>query len=87
MTEAALAIEVEGLSVAYDGEAVLENVSLRVREGDFLALIGPNGGGKTTLFRSLLGLVTPEAGKRAHIRTGAGSRTPSDRLCSPARAL
>ncbi|MCP5483303.1 MAG: metal ABC transporter ATP-binding protein [Spirochaetales bacterium] len=62
MTEAALAIEVEGLSVAYDGEAVLENVSLRVREGDFLALIGPNGGGKTTLFRSLLGLVTPEAG-------------------------
>ena len=62
MDAVAPAIEVEGLRVAYDGETVLDNVDLRVREGDFLALIGPNGGGKTTLFRSLLGLVTPESG-------------------------
>lgn len=45
------------VSVAYDGVEVLEGVDLRIKEDDFLGVIGPNGGGKTTLVRTILGLV------------------------------
>jgi len=55
-------IRVESLWAAYDQEAVLEDVSLTVYERDFLGLIGPNGGGKTTLLRVLLGLLSPLRG-------------------------
>ena len=55
-------IRVESLWAAYDREAVLEDVSLTVYERDFLGLIGPNGGGKTTLLRVLLGLLSPLRG-------------------------
>jgi zinc transport system ATP-binding protein len=55
-------IEVEGVWAGYHGQVVLENVSLTVKEGDFVGLIGPNGGGKTTLLRVILGLVTPYRG-------------------------
>lgn len=57
------AIEVEHLWAGYDGEAVIEDVNLTVREGDFLAIIGPNGGGKTTLLKVLLGLLEPMRGR------------------------
>lgn len=56
------AIEVEDLSFAYNGAPVLENVRLRIEPGDFTALIGPNGGGKTTLLKLLLGLLKPDRG-------------------------
>ena len=49
-------IEVKGLGFSYGEQPVLENVSLSVRPGEFLGIIGPNGGGKTTLLRILLGL-------------------------------
>ncbi|MEM2124478.1 MAG: ABC transporter ATP-binding protein [Methanolinea sp.] len=55
-------IEVEGVSFSRDGVPILEDVSLRVRRGDFYALIGPNGGGKTTLLRIILGLLSPTRG-------------------------
>jgi zinc transport system ATP-binding protein len=48
------------------GQRVLEGVSLELREGEFVAVAGPNGGGKTTLVRILLGLERPTAG-RAHL--------------------
>jgi len=56
-------IEVENVSFSYHGRPVLENVSFAVQEKAFLAFIGPNGGGKTTLIKLLLGLLKPESGK------------------------
>ncbi len=55
-------IEVRNLSFSYNHTPVLENIDLDVYEGDFLALIGPNGGGKTTFVKLLLGLRTPQKG-------------------------
>ncbi len=57
------AIEIEGLDFRFNGgPRVLEGVDLRVEEGDFASVIGPNGGGKTTLIKLILGLYTPTAG-------------------------
>ena len=61
-----LAVALSDVSFAYDRSGpVLDNISLSVQPGDFLALIGPNGGGKTTLFRLLLGLYPPQSGSIA----------------------
>ena len=50
-------LEVEDLSVSFDGQKVLENINFILDKGDVLAVIGPNGSGKSVLFRALLGLV------------------------------
>lgn len=55
-------IEIKDLNFAYGGETVLEDVNLTVRQKDFIAIIGPNGGGKTTLLRLILGLLAPVKG-------------------------
>ncbi len=55
-------IEIKSLDFAYNGEVVLEDVNLSVRQKDFVAIIGPNGGGKTTLLKLILGLLTPAKG-------------------------
>jgi zinc transport system ATP-binding protein len=55
-------VEITSVDFSYNGEIVLENVSLEVRQGDFIAVIGPNGGGKTTLLKLMLGLLTPNRG-------------------------
>ncbi|MCQ8893759.1 MAG: ABC transporter ATP-binding protein [Methanolinea sp.] len=55
-------MEVRNVSYWRGKEQVLNNVSLVVREGDFYALIGPNGGGKTTLLKIILGLYAPSSG-------------------------
>ncbi len=54
--------EIRSLSAGYEGKTVLENVSFSVKEGDFIGVIGPNGGGKTTLLKIILGLLRPTAG-------------------------
>lgn len=61
--EASEVVSVQDLSFAYGEQTVLQDVSLTVERGEFLGIIGPNGGGKTTLLRILLGLenVTREA--------------------------
>jgi zinc transport system ATP-binding protein len=59
-----LAVELERVSFGYrPGQRVLEDVDLRIAEGEFVAVAGPNGGGKTTLLRVLLGLERPAAGQ------------------------
>ena len=56
-------LAVEGVSVRLGGRRVLEDVSVRIGEGEFTALIGSNGAGKTTLLSVILGLLTPDAGR------------------------
>lgn len=56
------AIEVKNLSFGYSRSTIIENTSFSIPAGDLLALIGPNGGGKTTLLKLLLGLLKPETG-------------------------
>lgn len=55
--------EVSDVSAGYNGNLVLEKVSFKVREKDFVGIIGPNGGGKTTLLKVILGLIKPVEGK------------------------
>jgi zinc transport system ATP-binding protein len=55
-------LEVRDLWAGYDEDDVLKGVNLEVFAGDFIGLLGPNGGGKTTLFRVLLGLLKPRKG-------------------------
>jgi zinc transport system ATP-binding protein len=55
-------IEVEDLWLSRKGEVILEGINLRVLPGDFFAIIGPNGGGKTTLLKVILGLIPPDRG-------------------------
>ena len=58
-----LAVELTGVAFGYrPGQHVLEDVSLALGEGEFVAVAGPNGGGKTTLVRIVLGLERPSAG-------------------------
>ena len=52
----------ENVSFSYDGFLILQDVNLTVNERDFLCLVGPNAGGKTTLLKLILGLLKPEKG-------------------------
>ena len=55
-------IELSGVYAGYGNKVVLKDISLTVWERDFLGIIGPNGGGKTTLLKIILGLLKPERG-------------------------
>jgi len=55
-------IAIDGLSLSLGSQQILEDISLTVRRGDWYAIIGPNGGGKTTLIRAILGLIQPDSG-------------------------
>jgi len=57
------AIEIENLTVYYQNVCALSNINLTVKDREFVAIIGPNGGGKSTLLKSILGLVQPDKGK------------------------
>lgn len=56
-------IEVEGLGFRREGRQVLRDVSFRIEEYELVGLIGPNGGGKTTLLQTLLGVLRPYQGR------------------------
>lgn len=55
-------IEIKDLFAGYNHEIVLNEINLTIFQDDFIGLIGPNGGGKTTLLKVILGLVEPEGG-------------------------
>ncbi|KXS43353.1 MAG: ABC transporter, ATPase subunit [Methanolobus sp. T82-4] len=55
-------IDLKDIWVSYDDVSVLEAVDLTVEDKDFLAIIGPNGGGKSTLLKVILGLIKPDRG-------------------------
>ena len=78
-----LAIELNEVGFAYPGgPPVLRDVDLDVRAGEFVAIAGPNGGGKTTLLRIVLGLERPRERDGAAVRRAAVrfSRRERDRL-------
>ncbi len=55
-------ITLQGVGLRRDGRTILQDVNFSVAKGDFVAITGPNGGGKTTLLRIILGLVKPSEG-------------------------
>ncbi len=71
MTDRVPLVEIDNVTFGYGREVVLDGVSLAIRQGDFLAVIGPNGGGKTTLLKLVLGLLEPWSGS---VRTRLSAR-------------
>ncbi|NLK08380.1 MAG: LPS export ABC transporter ATP-binding protein [Firmicutes bacterium] len=57
-----MAIEARGLAKTYSGRKVVDNVSLKVEQGEVVGLLGPNGAGKTTTFYMIVGLERPDEG-------------------------
>lgn len=81
-------VEAEGLSAGYGAQTVLRDVTFSLRAGERIAVLGPNGGGKTTLFRVLLGELAPREGTlRRPERCGVVPQTERSRLDFPVSAL
>lgn len=59
-------VEIKNMDLAYQKQLVLSKVSLSVYEQDFIGIIGPNGGGKTSLIKAILGLIKPVKGSIRH---------------------
>lgn len=76
---AAPLLQLDGLACGYGGRIVLRHMDLAVRDGEFVCLLGPNGIGKTTLFKTILRLLPAKA--------GAVSIRGSDIACWPAARL
>ena len=66
-----LLLSLKDVSASYDGHKVFEHLSLDVREHDFIGIVGPNGGGKTTLVKVMLGLKPADSGAVEYFRNGA----------------
>jgi manganese/iron transport system ATP-binding protein/manganese/zinc/iron transport system ATP- binding protein len=82
------AVSVERLAAAYDGPPVLEEVRFSAEPGQSVCVLGPNGGGKTTLFRVLLGELEPASGSvEVSGRPAYMAQTERTRLDFPVTAL
>lgn len=64
------ALAINDLSFAYEQRPILEHLSLRVHQGEFVSLVGPSGSGKSTIFKLIAGLLTPTGGS---IRLAGGT--------------
>jgi ABC-type Mn2+/Zn2+ transport system ATPase subunit len=81
-------IEARGLAAGYNGEAAISGISFSLQPGERMALLGPNGGGKTTLLRALLGELAPLAGTlRVGARCATVPQTERSQLDYPVSAL
>ena len=80
MAEAKSAIELSHVSKAYPGEEdAVKDISLSIREGEFIVLVGPSGCGKSSVLRMIAGLETPTAGKIFLHGRDAENLEPKDR--------
>ncbi len=75
-TENEIIISLRNISKRWEGKTALTDINFDVRQGDFIAITGPNGGGKTTLLRILLKLLKPTEGNVTYYRDGK----PADEL-------
>jgi ABC-type Mn2+/Zn2+ transport system ATPase subunit len=81
-------IEASALAVGYDGEPVISGVGFSLAPGERIALLGPNGGGKTTLLRALLGELRALSGQlRVQARCATVPQTERSQLDYPVSAL
>ena len=74
-------IQLENITKTYDGNMILDDLNLYVKENEFLTLLGPSGCGKTTLLRAIGGFAKPTEGKIRMddvIYSGNGKMVPSD---------
>lgn len=62
ITKTPFAIEVDNVTYKYGSNTVLDQLSCKIKDGSYVGIIGPNGGGKTTLLKLMLGLVKPTSG-------------------------
>jgi zinc transport system ATP-binding protein len=69
-------VKIQNLSVSYDKVPVLQDVNLEIFNKDFLGVIGPNGGGKTTLLKAMLGLLKPDQGTITFAKHLSGRKRP-----------
>ena len=69
-------IQIQNLTVGYDRTPVLQHINLDIFENDFLGVIGPNGGGKTTLLKAILGLLKPIEGTIEYRNDIKGKKKP-----------
>ena len=74
-------LQIESLDLYYGDAQALDGVSLSAKEGELIAIVGANGAGKTSLIRTIAGMLTPRAG---HIRFRGNDITglPSHRVCN-----
>ena len=83
-----MSLSVEGLAASYGGPVVLSGVTFDAEQGERIGVLGPNGGGKSTLFRVLLGELRPLRGSvRRPARLGSVPQTERSRLDYPVSAL
>jgi ABC-type Mn2+/Zn2+ transport system ATPase subunit len=88
LSAAAALVACDGVALAYGSRIVLRDVTFAVGRGQRAAVLGPNGGGKTTLFRALTGELSPVAGRvTAPARCGVLPQTERSRLDFPVSAL
>jgi ABC-type Mn2+/Zn2+ transport system ATPase subunit len=81
-------VSASGLAVGYDGTPALEGVEIELRAGTRIGLLGPNGGGKTTLFRALTGELRPMSGRlEVPASTATVPQTDRTRLDYPVTCL
>ena len=57
------AVEINHVSLKFNEQLILQDINFSIEEKDFIAIIGPNGGGKTTLLKVILGILTPDKGQ------------------------
>ena len=62
-----IAVQIHDLCFAYDSTEVLHNIKLAIPQGSYTVIVGPNGGGKTTILRTLLGQIAPMSGEMSRL--------------------
>ncbi|KGX87028.1 ABC transporter ATP-binding protein [Pontibacillus litoralis] len=86
-------LSIEQLEKSFDGQHILENLSFKVDEGEFVSILGPSGSGKSTLFHLIGGLYTPDAGniildgKTINGKKGSISYMPQSHALLPWRTI